>query len=51
MKSKKHYLEQLNTLSYFDKNTVRQIGAQLGLKNIFMSEQIITILKKGNDIR
>jgi len=33
MKSKKNLLEQLKYLSYFSKNTVYQLGKQLGLKD------------------
>lgn len=32
MKSRKNLLEQLKTLPHFSKNTVRQLGMQLGLK-------------------
>jgi predicted transcriptional regulator of viral defense system len=55
MKSKINLLEQLKPLSYFNKNTVCQLGRQLGLKdttvNVYISRFLkykeIISLKKG----
>lgn len=55
MKSKKNLLEQLKYLSYFSKNTVYQLGKQLGLKDStvntyisrFLSYKEIIQLKNG----
>ena len=45
MKSKKNLLEQLKTLPYFDKNTVNQLGKQLGLKDTTVDTYISRFLK------
>lgn len=45
MKSKKNLLEQLKSLSYFDKNTVCQLGKQLGLKDSTINTYISRFLK------
>lgn len=45
MKSKKNLLEQLKTLPYFNKNTVYQIGVQLGLKDSTVDTYISRFLK------
>jgi predicted transcriptional regulator of viral defense system len=45
MKSKKNLLEQLKFLSYFSKNTVYQLGKQLGLKDATIDAYISRFLK------
>jgi len=45
MKSKNNLLEQLNTLPHFNKNTVRQLGLQLGLKDSSIDTYISRFLK------
>ncbi len=45
MKSKKNLLEQLKLLPYFDKNTVYQLGKQLGLKDSTVDTYISRFLK------
>ena len=45
MKSKKNLLEQLKTLPHFSKNTVRQLGGQLGLKGPTIDTYISRFLK------
>mgnify|MGYP001445949262 CR=1 FL=1 len=45
MKSKKNLLEQLKLLPYFDKNTVYQLGKQLGLKDSKVDTYISRFLK------
>ena len=45
MKSKKNLLEQLKSLSYFGKDTVHQLGSQLGLKNSTVDTYISRFLK------
>jgi predicted transcriptional regulator of viral defense system len=45
MKSKKNLLEQLKPLPYFGKNTVRQLGKQLGLKDGSVDTYISRFLK------
>lgn len=45
MKSKKNLLEQLKPLSYFSKDTVYQLGEQLGLKNTTVETYISRFLK------
>ncbi len=45
MKSKKNLLEQLKSLPYFDKNTVYQLGKQLGLKDTTVDTYISRFLK------
>lgn len=45
MKSKKNLLEQLKTLPYFGKDTVRQLGGQLGLKDTTVAVYISRFLK------
>jgi predicted transcriptional regulator of viral defense system len=55
MKSKKNLLEQLKTLPHFNKNIVRQLGKQLGLKDAtidtyisrFLKYKEIVVLKNG----
>jgi predicted transcriptional regulator of viral defense system len=55
MKSKRNLLEQLKSLPYFSKNTVYQLGKQLGLKDStvntyisrFLKSKEIVQLKKG----
>lgn len=45
MKSKKNLLEQLKSLSYFGKDTVCQLGKQLGLKDVTIDTYISRFLK------
>ncbi|MEK9130342.1 MAG: hypothetical protein AAB526_03030 [Patescibacteria group bacterium] len=45
MKSKKNLLEQLKTLPHFNKNTVHQLGRQLGLKDSTINTYISRFLK------
>jgi predicted transcriptional regulator of viral defense system len=45
MKSKKNLLEQLKTLPYFDKNTLYQLGKQLGLTDSTVDTYISRFLK------
>ncbi len=45
MKSKKNLLEQLNNLPHFSKNTIHQLGGQLGLKNSTVDTYISRFLK------
>ncbi len=45
MKSKKNLLEQLKLLPHFGKNTVYQLGAQLGLKNTTVDTYISRFLR------
>lgn len=45
MKSKKNLLEQLKNLPYFGKDTIRQLGSQLGLKNTTVDTYISRFLK------
>lgn len=45
MKSRKNLLEQLKPLSYFDKNTVYQLGKQIGLKDTTVDTYISRFLK------
>ena len=45
MKSKKNLLEQLKSLPHFDKNTVSQLGKQLGLKESTVNTYISRFLK------
>ena len=45
MKSKKNLLEQLKTLPYFNKNTVYQLGLQMGLKNATVDTYISRFLR------
>jgi len=45
MKSKKNLLEQLKYLSYFSKNTVYQLGKQLGLKDSTVNTYISRFLR------
>lgn len=45
MKSKKNLLEQLKTLPYFNRNTVYQLGEQLGLKDSSINTYISRFLK------
>ncbi len=45
MKSRKNLLEQLKTLPYFGKDTVRQLGSQLGLKDTTVDVYISRFLK------
>ncbi len=45
MKSRKNLLEQLKNLPYFNKDTVRQLGDQLGLKDTTVDTYISRFLK------
>src|SRR3989339_1154312 len=45
MKSKKNLLEQLKSLPHFNKNTVYQLGKQLGLKDTTVDTYISRFLK------
>jgi len=45
MKSKKNLLEQLKSLPYFSKNTVYQLGKQLGLEDATVDTYISRFLK------
>lgn len=45
MKSKKNLLEQLKLLPHFNKNTVEQLGKQLGLKDTTVGTYISRFLK------
>ena len=45
MKSKNNLLEQLKTLPHFDKNTVYQLGMQLGIKDSTVNTYISRFLK------
>ncbi len=45
MKSKKNLLYQLKSLPHFDKNTVHQLGKQLGLKDATVDTYISRFLK------
>ena len=45
MKSRKNLLEQLKNLPYFSKDTVRQLGGQLGLKDTTVDTYISRFLK------
>src|SRR3990167_4679935 len=45
MKSKSNLIEQLKTLPYFTKNTVYQLGIQLGLKDSTVDTYISRFLK------
>lgn len=45
MKSRKNLLEQLKSLPYFSKNTVYQLGKQLGLKDSTVDTYISRFLK------
>lgn len=45
MKSKKNLLKQLNNLPYFSKNTIFQLGEQLGLKNSTVNTYISRFLR------
>ena len=45
MKSKKNLLEQLKVLPHFNKNTVHQLGKQLGLKDTTVDTYISRFLK------
>ncbi len=45
MKSKKNLLEQLKSLPHFSKNTVHQLGGQLGLKDSTVNTYISRFLK------
>ncbi len=51
MKSKKNLLEQLKTLPYFDKNTVYQLGKQLGLRDSTVDTYISRFLKYKEILR
>jgi predicted transcriptional regulator of viral defense system len=51
MKSKKNLLEQLKTMPYFNKNTVYQLGLQLGLGNPTVDVYITRFLKYKEIIR
>ncbi len=51
MKSKKNLLEQLKYLSYFSKNTVYQLGKQLGLKDSTVKTYISRFLRYKEIIR
>jgi len=46
MKSKKNLLEQLKSLPHFGKNTVYQLGKQLGLKDTTVDTYISRFLKR-----
>jgi len=46
MKSRKNLLEQLKNLSYFSKDTVHQLGGQLGLKDTTVDTYISRFLKR-----
>ena len=46
MKSRKNLLEQLKNLSYFSKDTVHQLGGQLGLKDTTVDTYISCFLKR-----
>ncbi|MBU3965001.1 hypothetical protein KJ695_01170 [Patescibacteria group bacterium] len=46
MKSSKNLIEQLNTLSYFSKKTIHEIGKQFGLKNTTVGTYISRFLKR-----
>ena len=45
MKSKSNLLEQLKSLPHFSKNTVLQLGKQLGLKDSTVNVYISRFLK------
>lgn len=45
MKSRKNLIEQLKNLPYFGKDTVRQLGSQLGLKDATVDVYISRFLK------
>lgn len=45
MKSSKNLIEQLKPLPFFDKNTVEQLGKQLGLKNSTVDTYISRFLR------
>ncbi len=51
MKSKKNLLEQLKALPHFDKNTVYQLGKQLGLKDSTVDTYISRFLKYKEILR
>lgn len=51
MKSKKNLLEQLKSLPYFSKNTVYQLGKQLGLKDSTVNTYISRFLKSKEIIQ
>ena len=51
MKSKKNLLEQLKYLSYFSRNTVYQLGKQLGLKDSTVKTYISRFLRYKEIIR
>lgn len=51
MKSSKNLLEQLNTLSYFSKEAVYQLGEQFGLKNVSVDTYISRFLKRKEIIQ
>ena len=45
MKSRKNLLEQLKSLPHFEKNTINQLGKQLGLKSVTIDTYISRFLK------
>ena len=51
MKSKKNLLEQLKSLSYFNKDAVRQLGRQLGLTDFTVDTYISRFLKYKEIVR
>lgn len=51
MKSRKNLLEQLKSLPYFSKNTVYQLGKQLGLKDSTVNTYISRFLKSKEIIQ
>ena len=51
MKSSKNLIEQLNTLSYFSKETIHQLSKQLGLKNATVDTYISRFLKRKEIIQ
>ncbi len=51
MKSSKNLLEQLKSLPYFSKETIRQFGKQFGLKNNTVGIYISRFLKRKEIIR
>ncbi|MCX6789487.1 MAG: hypothetical protein NTZ42_02655 [Candidatus Gribaldobacteria bacterium] len=51
MKSKKNLLEQLKSLSHFNKNTIYQLGGQLGLKDSTVDTYISRFLKYKEILR
>jgi len=51
MKSSKNLIEQLNTLSYFGKEVIYQLGEQFGLKNTTVDTYISRFLKRREIIQ